>query len=284
MMAAGLLFSIGGLCIKLIPWSPLAINGGRNLIALWVMFAFMRITKHRLVINRFVLLGAASLVATNIFFVAANKLTTAANTIVLQFSAPVYLIFIMWFFFRQKPDKLDVTTCAVVLCGILCFFVDSLSAGGMLGNFLALLSGLTYAGVFLVGTFPNADSVSSVFCGQIAGALIGLPWLLRETDFSAPVLTGVLILGVFQLGLAYVFFTTGLRTTTPVVASLLTGLEPVCNPIWVALFYGETITPLSLTGAVVVIGSIVLYQILKQKKTAGVVPAETGGTAHDSLR
>lgn len=283
MMTAGLLFSIGGLFIKLIPWSPLAVNGARSLVAVWVIFLFMRATKHRLVVNRFVLLGAASLVMTNILFAAANKLTTAANTIVLQFSAPIFLIFIMWIFFHQKPDRLDVVTCAVVLCGIVCFFVDSLSAGGTLGNILALCAGLTYAGVFLVGTLPKNDSLSSVFLGLIAGSAIGLPWLLQERNFSAPVLTGALILGVFQLGLAYVFFTTGLRTTPPVVASLLTGVEPVCNPIWVALFYGETITPLSLTGAVVVIGSIIVYQILKQKKAAGGLSVETGGTAHDSF-
>ncbi|HPE16433.1 MAG TPA: DMT family transporter, partial [Oscillospiraceae bacterium] len=255
MMAAGLLFSIGGLFIKLIPWSPLAVNGARAMIAMWITLLFMRATKHRLVVNPSVLLGGAALVATNILFVAANKLTTAANTIVLQFSAPIFLIFIMWIFFHEKPDRLDVVTCAVVLCGIVCFFVDSLSAGGTLGNILALCAGFTFSGVFLVGTFPGSDSLSAVFFGQLAGAVTGLPWLLQEADFSAPVLIDVFVLGIFQLGLAYVFFAVGLRTTPPVVACLLTGVEPVCNPIWVALFYGETITPLSLTGAVVVIGS-----------------------------
>ena len=83
-------------------------------------------------------------------FVMATKMTTAANAIVLQFTEPVFLILIVWIVYRQIPKKVAVLTCFLVLCGIFCFFFESLSTGGMAGNILAIVSGVTYAGVFLI--------------------------------------------------------------------------------------------------------------------------------------
>ena len=151
----------------------------------------------------------------------------------------------------------------VVLAGIVCFFVDSLTSGGGLGNLLALLSGVTYAGVFMLNTFPGADSLSSILIGQIVSGVIGFPFLLQERDFSGPVLGAVFMLGFFQLGLAYIFFSRGLEAVPPVTASLTSGLEPVLNPVWVAIFYKETISQIALVGAVIVVGAIVCYNLKK---------------------
>ncbi|MFQ9409950.1 MAG: EamA family transporter [Evtepia gabavorous] len=74
------------------------------------------------------------------------------------------------------------------------------------------------------------------------GAVIGLPWLVRETQFDGTTLCFGILLGVFQLGLAYALLTTGIRYIPPVTASLITGIEPVLNPILVALVLGETLT------------------------------------------
>ena len=133
----------------------------------------------------------------------------------------------------------------------------------MAGNALALLSGLTYAGVFLLRELPDSDPISSVFWGDVFSAVIGFPMLLQETEFTPVALTSLVVLGAFQVGVAYILLTIGLRTTPPVAASLISGIEPVLNPILVALFYDETIGPLSLVGAVVVVGGILIYQILK---------------------
>ena len=128
--AAALLYSIGGLCIKLIPWGGMAINGSRTAIALVVIGAYLIWVKHPLRLNRWVALGAISVFGCNALFSIANKLTTAANTIVLQFTAPIFVLLITLLFFHRRPDKLDVITCVVVFGGVVFFFLDSLEMGG----------------------------------------------------------------------------------------------------------------------------------------------------------
>lgn len=261
--AAAALYSLGGLCIKVIPWNGLSINSGRNIVALMVIGLYLLITRHPLKVNRWILLGGVCVCGTNVLFSVANKMTTAANVIVLQFTAPIFVILLAAVFWRKRPQGLDIAACVVVLLGVVCFFVDSLEAGDMAGNALALLSGLTYAGVFLLRELPDSDPISSVFWGDVFSAVIGFPMLLRETEFTPVALTSLVVLGAFQVGVAYILLTIGLRTTPPVAASLISGIEPVLNPILVALFYDETIGPLSLVGAVVVVGGILIYQILK---------------------
>lgn len=261
--AAAALYSLGGLCIKVIPWNGLSINSGRNIVAMMVIGLYLLIVRHPLKVNRWILLGGVCVCGTNVLFSVANKMTTAANVIVLQFTAPIFVILLAAVFWRKRPQGLDIAACVVVLLGVVCFFVDSLEAGDMAGNALALLSGLTYAGVFLLRELPDSDPISSVFWGDVFSAVIGFPMLLQETEFTPIALTSLVVLGAFQVGVAYILLTIGLRTTPPVAASLISGIEPVLNPILVALFYDETIGPLSLVGAVVVVGGILIYQILK---------------------
>lgn len=264
--AAALLYSIGGLCIKLIPWGGMAINGSRTAIALVVIGAYLIWVKHPLRLNRWVALGAISVFGCNALFSIANKLTTAANTIVLQFTAPIFVLLITLLFFHRRPDKLDVITCVVVFGGVVFFFLDSLEMGGGLGNVLALLSGLAYAGVFLLNDMPDSDAISSVFWGDVLSAITGLPFLVKETDFSPTAITSLLVLGVFQVAVAYILLTIGLKTTPPVTASLVSGIEPVLNPILVAVFYGEKMGPMALIGAAIVIGGVIIYNVCRAKK------------------
>lgn len=270
---SAVLYSIGGLCIKLIPWHGMSINSARNLISIVVIGVYLALTRHRLRFNRFIGLGALCVCGTNVLFCVANKLTTAANTIVLQFTAPIFVLLLSMAFWKKKPGRLDLVACALVLAGVLCFFVDSLEMGGMLGNLLALLSGLSYAGVFLLNDMPDSDPICSVFWGDVLSVLLGLPFLLQETAFTPTALTSVLVLGAFQVGLAYILMCIGLRTTPPVTASLISGIEPILNPVLVAVFYHEAIGPMALAGAALVIVSVVGYNILRTKHEKG-HPAE----------
>ena len=263
---AALLYSIGGLCIKVIPWNGMSINGGRTAIALVVLGAYLAAIRHKPRLNRWVFLGALCIFGTNTLFSLANKLTTAANTIVLQFTAPVFVIVFSALFWKKKPQKLDLAACAVVFGGVLFFFVDSLEAGGALGNLLAILAGAAYGGVFLLNDFPDADAISAVFWGDVLSAVTGLPFLVQETVFTPAALTSLVILGVFQVAVAYILLTIGLRTTPPVTASLVSGIEPVLNPLLVAAFYGETVGPCALAGAAIVIAGVVGYNVLKAKQ------------------
>ena len=262
MFLAALLYSVGGLCIKVIPWGGMAINGGRTAIALVVIGTYLAATRHRLKLNRWVLLGALAVFGTNAFFSLANKMTTAANAIVLQFTAPIFVIVFSGVFFRRRPDKLDLGACAAVFGGILFFFLDSLEMGGGAGNALALLAGVSYAGVFLLNDLPDSDAISSVFWGDVLSALTGLPFLFRETEFTATALVSLVILGAFQVVLCI-----GLKTTPPVTASLISGIEPVLNPVLVAVFYKESVGRFALVGAGIVIASVLVYNVLKSRKS-----------------
>ncbi len=258
---ASVAFSTGGVLIKMIPWSALAINGARNLIGALVIGCYLLVRRHRVIISRRVIIGALSLIGVTTLFTVANKLTTAANTIVLQFTAPVFVILLMAGFYHVRPKKLDVAACVAVLCGVLLFFVDGIRAGNWLGNLLALLSGVCYAGVFLMNTGKDADALSSCFLGQLTAGIVLTPLCAAETDFSFPVVAAVLALGIVQVGGAYILFSEGIRHVSAVSASLITGLEPIMNPTWVAIFCGETISGVALFGAVIVVGAVLIYNI-----------------------
>ena len=261
MLAASLCFSTGGLLMKLIPWNPLAINGARNAIAACVIGLYILATHHKLKFNPTVLAGAISLAGVTTLYAIANKLTTAGNTIILQYTAPIWIVILMFLFFGQKPDKTSVISILIVFAGILCFFFEGISTGKWLGDLLALLSGIFYAGVFMLNSFEKGDALSSVFFGQLACGIFLSPLVLRESAFTAPVLLAVFVLGAVQVGLAYIFFTTGTKYTDPVTASIINALEPILNPILVAVFYGEMLGRLSLVGALIVLAGILYYNI-----------------------
>lgn len=265
-LMAAVLFSIGGLCIKMVPWSPLAINGARNLISSIMIGIYLKMTHHKIVINPAVLFGAVCMTGVTTLYTIANKLTTAANTIVLQFTAPVFVIFFMWIFFKERPKRVDIIATVAVFAGILCFFIDGLSSGNMLGNIVAVLSGVAYAGVFMMNSFEKSDSLSSIFLGQALSAVTCIWFVFGETDFGVTAVGGILALGIFQVGLAYILMSKGLDEVPAVTASLTTAIEPILNPILVAIFYHEMITPLSFVGAVIVIIAVVGYNVLKAVK------------------
>ena len=264
-LIAATLFSMGGLCIKMVPWSPLAINGARSLISVLVLATYLKIIKHKIVVNSAVLFGAVCMTGTTSLYCAANKLTTAANAIVLQFTAPIFVILLMWALKNEKPKKMDILACVVVFSGIICFFIDGLLVGNMLGNFIAVLSGVCYAGVFMMNSFEKSDAISSVFLGHALSAVTGIGFVFRETDFGVQTLTGIFLLGVFQMAIAYIFMSKGLEQVSAITASLTTAIEPILNPLLVAFFWGEMISPLSLLGAAIVIIGVIGYNMFKIK-------------------
>ena len=262
-LAASLCFSTGGLLMKIVPWNPLAINGVRNVIAAVVIGLYILVTHHKLKFNFTVLVGAVSMAGVTTLFSIANKLTTAGNTIILQYTAPIWIVILMFLIFGKKPDRTALISIFIVLAGILCFFFEALSTGKWLGDLCALMSGIFYAGVFMLNSFEKGDALSSVFFGQIACGVFLSPLVVHETDFSAPVLISVFLLGAVQVGLAYIFFTFGTKYTDPVTASIINALEPILNPILVAVFYGEMLGRISIVGAVIVLCGILYYNLRK---------------------
>ena len=254
-------FATGGLLIKLNTWSSMSINGMRSFFAFFIFLLYMKLTKHQFKFNWKVLLGVVANSMMGITFIIANKMTTAANAIVLQFTLPIYIMLLTWIFLKKKPDKVSVISGMISLVGIMFFFFESLSLGGMTGNVLALVSGFFYAIVFLIKQIPDSDFESSAIISFVLNFVIGIPFILQETDWGIMNLSTGVLQGVVQIGLAYIFLNMALDKVPPVGASLISMIEPILNPVLVAIFYGEKIGKISFVGATIVLASALFYNL-----------------------
>ena len=262
------MWSTAGIFIKLIPWNSFVIAGMRSAIAGLVAFSYMRVRGQVFAVNRRSLLAAAALGGTMILFVTANKLTTAANAIVLQFTSPVFVMILSAIFLGKHFSKADIIAVAVTLCGISLFFFQQLGSGGLLGNCLALGAGLTL-GCYLIslGECPENERLSAIVMADILTCLVGIPFLLTTHPvFSGLPLLYIVILGVFQLGIPYVLLAAGSEYCPPLACSLLGALEPLLNPVWVFIFNGEAPGPFALVGGAIVITTISVWCVYNEKK------------------
>jgi len=274
MTLAALCWSFGGLCIKFIPWSAMSIIGLRALLAA-ALFAVYR-KSVRVTFTHGNILAALCLAGTTVLFVFANKLTTAAAAILLQFSAPVFVLLLELFTCGKRPKPSEIVAVAATLAGMLLFFADRLAPGNLLGNLLAIASGLSFAGVFVFNKRPDVDPEQSVFLGFLLNAAVGLPFVFLPDGFTwEPLAIGaILFLGLVQVGLAYVFFSCAIRRTPALLACLIAAVEPVLNPLWVALFVGELPGLFALLGGLVILLTVIGYQIYRERReTVGSGPA-----------
>lgn len=266
MLISTTFFSIGGVFIKLVSWAPNSINCGRCMIAVFVFGGYLFLTKHRFKLTLPSFLGALAIAGTTVFYNMATKYTTAGNAVVLEYTSPIFIIILMYLLFKKKPRKEDIIAAFAVMLGIFWFFLDGFSTGHHLGNALGICSAISISFVYVIKLNPREDLATSIFFGLLLGSLIGIPSLVTETNFDPVTLLYVLILGVFQLGLAYVFFFLGLTRCQPIPAVLAGALEPILNPFWVMIFYGETISLIALPGMVIVCLTVIIYNLYGAKK------------------
>lgn len=263
MVAASLCWSFGGLCIKFIPWGAMSIIGLRAVLAALVFAVYRRSVK--IDFTRGNILAGLCLAGTTIFFVFANKLTTAASAIFLQFSAPIFIILIYFLFYKKKPKPSEIAAVSATTLGMLLFFAGQLDGGAMLGNLLAIASGMCFAGVFVCNERPDAKPEHSLFLGFLINAAAGIPFAFFEATANPVAWGAIIFLGVVQVGIAYVFFSIGIKSTGALLACLITALEPILNPVWVALFYGEKPGGFSLAGGTVIIITVVVYNMWTER-------------------
>jgi len=264
LLIAAVLWSSGGLLIKSVDWHPLAIAGARSAIAALVIGLAFR--KEKLTYSKPQLIGAVAYACTVMLFVSATKLTTAANAILIQYTAPVFVALLAAWFLGEKPRPVDWITIGFVSGGLILFFLDKMSAGGLLGNLLALGSGFAMA-VMTVSMRMQKDGspFGSVLLGNLMTAVFGLPFMLGSgPDFSGWV--ALVLLGVFQLGLSYTLYSVAIKYVTALEAILITTIEPILNPVWVFLLIGEQPGPWSLAGGLVIIAAITGRYILPDLK------------------
>ena len=263
MIAASLCWSFGGLCIKFIPWGAMSIIGLRALLAAIVFVLYRKSVKIEFTKGN--ILSALCLASTTILFVFANKLTTAASAIFLQFTAPIFIILLQLVFYRKKPKPSAIIAVLITLSGMLLFFAGRLEGGSLAGNLFAIASGLSFAGVFVCNKRPDTSPEQSLLLGFFINAAVGMPFVFFEVTADPIAWVAVVFLGTVQVGLAYVFFSVGIKKTPALLACLITALEPVLNPVWVALFTGESPGVFALLGGGVIVLTVVGYSMWTQR-------------------
>ena len=262
MVAASVLWSLGGILIKSIDANPLAIAGVRSAIAAVLIFAFVRKPKFTF---SFAQIAAAVCYCLTVFlFVAANKTTTAANAILLQFTSPVYVALLGARMIKEKARALDWLIIILVFLGMALFFLDKLSPEGLFGNVLAIISGITFAlFTIFMRKQKEGSAIESVLMGNILTAVIGIPFLA----IGVPNASGWMFLtisGLIQLGAPYIMFSIAIKHITALESILTSTIEPILSPVWALIFIGEIPGPWALAGGVIVLGSVVFRHLAMQ--------------------
>lgn len=270
LVLTALLWSMGGLLIKLVTWNPIAIAGGRSAIAALMMLVVIRKPKMKFSFN--LLCGAIMYAGTVILFVASNKMTTAANAILLQYTAPIYIALFGAWILKEKTKLLDWITIVIVLGGMFLFFIDELSQGNLWGNIIAILSGVSFAFLIIFMRKQKDESpIESVFWGNVLTAIIGLPFMVTSGMPDNSSLMGLLLLGVFQLGLSYILYSSAIKHVSALEAVLVPIIEPIFNPVWVLLVVGEKPGKWALVGGLIVIAAIAFRGVIYALKP-GIIP------------
>jgi drug/metabolite transporter (DMT)-like permease len=259
LMLAAMLWSTSGVLVKVMDWQPMAILAGRSLFTSLVFLVYLRRIPTKW--TRWKILAAVASILTQFLFVTSTKLTTAANSIFLQYTAPIYVVLLAFWFLREKPSRTDWASMGIIFLGLLLFFGDKLSTNGFYGNILAVLSGVTSA-VMVVSFRAQKDGApaESVLIASLFMAIFGFPFILKETWTVTNWLI-IAYLGLFQIGLAFVFFTKAIKHIPALEANLVGTLEPILNPLWVFLFLGESMGSFALLGGLVVLAGVIFSAV-----------------------
>ncbi|HVU23527.1 MAG TPA: DMT family transporter [Opitutus sp.] len=270
LVVAALCWSLGGLLIKAVAWPPLAVAGGRGAIAALFLLATNR--GLRFSFSRAQLAGAIGYAACTVTFCTATKLTTAANAILLQYTAPVWIALFGAWFLGERATRADWLAIAAVLGGMALFFSGNLDFSAVLGNSIAVLSGVCFAGMTIaLRRQKDTSAVESIILGNALAFLVGLPWIVRAPALGAGGWAALGALGVVQLGISYWLYARAIKHVTALEAVLIPVIEPILNPVWVLLTLGEKPTVLALAGGAIVLAAVTLRAAASIR--AGAAPA-----------
>lgn len=255
LVIAAFCWSLGGLLIKAVAWPPLAVAGGRGLIAALFLVATNRGLRFHF--SRAQLIGAVAYAACTITFVTATKLTTAANAILLQYTAPVWIALFGACLIGERATRADWLTIAAVLGGMTLFFADGLELTAVLGNSIAILSGVFFAAMTLaLRSQKDSSAVESIILGNLLAFAIGLPWIVSAPSLPISGWAALVVLGVVQLGVSYWLYARAIKHVIALEAALIPVIEPILNPVWVLLMLGEKPAPFALLGGAIVLGAV----------------------------
>jgi len=269
LLVAALCWSLAGVLFKYVAWSGLAAGAARGLIAavflLAVSWRSLRFTWSGVQVG-----AAVAYAACTILFALANKLTTAANAILLQYTAPVWVALLGAWLLRERPTRGDWATIVVVLGGLGLFLYDGLHLGQLSGVFVSIASGVGFAVMtILMRKQKDGSALESIILGNLLCVVIGFPALVSAPALPATGWAALLALGVVQLGLSYLLYARAIKHVTALEAVLIPVLEPVLNPVWVMLTLGERPSGPALLGGALVLGAVTLRAIVSIRRPHG---------------
>lgn len=255
-------WGLAGVCVKSITWGPFSIIFSRCLISLILILVMKRSLK--LHFSKINLLGALMTAVTAFLYICATKMTTAGTAIILQYMSTIYIFLYSVIFKHRKAKWYELLITLAVFGGCVLSFADNIDTQHLWGNVLAAASGMTFAAEIIICNDSRCDAEDTVCISNIASILICIPFMFfdKGLTFTAKNIIWILVLSIFQYGLANILYTRGIQKVESVEASLILMLEPITNPILVAIFLQEKMGPLALIGAVIVIVGIILYTII----------------------
>jgi len=271
MLVAAFLWSLGGLFIKLIDWNSITIAGARSLIAAVFILATMKKPKFTFSVNQIV--AAVANAGTMLLFIYANKHTTSANAILLQYGAPVYIMLLSGILVKERPAPEQVGALIAIVAGMGLFFSDSLQAGHLMGDIVAVLSGFTFAiHILFMRRQKEGSPLESLFLSHALTAVIGI---VASLFLPAPVINvksvaAIFGLGILQIGVAGLAFSYSIVRISAIQGSLIAIIEPALNPVWVFLVVGEVPSSRAIVGGIIIVAAVVLSSVLSVSRAARV--------------
>ena len=277
LVGASLCWSLAGVLIKFVAttWPGMAVAGGRGFIAALFLLATNRGLRFHF--SRDQMIGAVGYAACTITFCTATTLTSAANAILLQYTAPVWVALFGAWFLGEHATRADWLTIVVALAGMTLFFKDSLTLGHLDGDALAVLSGVFFAGMTIaLRRQKNGSPIESIILGNFIAFIIGLPWILKSPMLAPSGWLALIVLGVVQLGVSYWLYARAIRHVTALEAVLIPVIEPILNPLWVLLFVHEKPTRWAIVGGAIVLGAVTIRAAMsvRGRRVLDVVPGQ----------
>jgi drug/metabolite transporter (DMT)-like permease len=266
MAGTAILWSIGGLFIKIIDWNPFNIAFSRSLVA--SLFIIICIRKIKFKISFPLIAAGMANSLTMILFVLANKTTTAANAIILQYIAPIITAFLSFFILKEKVGLENFISVIVITIGIVLMFFDKVSYGSLFGNIIAIISAFTFSFYFIFMRMQkDGSTIESVFLSHIITVIICFiaSIFIPLPKFSTISIMAVFILGLFQIGVTSILFAMAIKKISAITANLIAVIEPVLNPIWVFVAIGEKPQLNSIIGGVIIVISVTVATIISAK-------------------
>lgn len=268
------LWSSSGLFIKILSVSAYHILFYRSLIAGLTLLCILYFKERKLDFKPDILsvLASVSFSGILIFFVVSNKLTTSANAIFLQFTAPLYLLFLEPLLLKTKFRMRNLITIIACIAGMALFFFEKLEIGSFYGNIIAVFSGIFFAlfSLFLKWkrNLGHSNTLMTIALGNLLVSVICFPLIYSDMSLTSTQFFILLYMGVIQIGISYFIFNIGIQYVSATESMIIGILEAIFNPIWVFLGVGEIPSINALIGGAIIFAAIIIHNMLPENRKA----------------